>query len=111
MLNFISGLFGQKADSNSQPLTELVKTQGTFLVDVRTPAEFAEGSAPGAVNIPLDQLPQRLDELKDKTHIVVFCRSGARSGSAKALLNQKGYQNVTNGGTWQQVRQAVTTGK
>lgn len=78
-----------------------------FLVDVRTPAEFAEGSAKGAVNIPLQELPQRLNDLKGKEQIVVFCRSGNRSSQAEAILKQNGFTNVINGGTWQQVDKMV----
>jgi len=74
-----------------------------FLVDVRTPAEFAQGSVRGAVNIPLNELPQRMAEFQEKENIVVFCRSGARSAQAKAFLDSKGVNNVENGGSWQMV--------
>lgn len=73
---------------------------GAFLVDVRTPEEFAEGHVNASVNIPLDQIAFRLEEFKGKSHVIVFCRSGARSGMAKSILNQAGIDNVTNGGTW-----------
>lgn len=82
-----------------------------FLVDVRTPAEFAEGSAPGAVNIPLNELPQRMAEFKGKENVVVFCRSGSRSGQAKSILDSNGMKNVVNGGTWQQVSNRLTARK
>lgn len=80
--------------------------QGAFLVDVRTPAEFASGSAKGAVNIPLNSLSQNLSKLKGKKKIIVFCRSGNRSGQAKRILEQNGFENVINGGTWQNVNKA-----
>jgi rhodanese-related sulfurtransferase len=67
------------------------------LVDVRTPGEFQGGSAQGAVNIPLNELGNRLDELGPKdSPIGVFCRSGQRSGRAKDLLTNKGYTAVLN---------------
>ena len=75
-------------------------SKGAFLVDVRTPAEFAEGHVNGSVNIPLDQIAANLDKFKGKENIVVFCRSGNRSGQAKSILEQNGFANVTNGGTW-----------
>lgn len=78
--------------------------QNAFLVDVRTPEEFGEGSAEGAVNIPVDQIPGRFAEFEGKDSIVVFCRSGNRSDSAKKFLKQKGIKNVVNGGTWQKVK-------
>ena len=88
--------------NNNQNLVSLVKSNA-FLVDVRTPQEFAEGNVPGSVNIPLDQVLNQLAKFKNKQHIVVFCRSGNRSGQAKFILEQNGFTNVTNGGTWQTV--------
>jgi phage shock protein E len=87
----------------SRPQLDL---QGAVLLDVRTGAEFAEGSAPGARNIPLQQLEARLRELPKGKKIVTFCRSGARSGSAAEILRRAGYQ-VENGGTVGAVRAAL----
>jgi rhodanese-related sulfurtransferase len=92
--------------SSSENLSELINN-GAFLVDVRSPGEFAGGSAKGAVNIPLDEIASRADELNGKQEIVVFCRSGARSGQAKSVLEQKDFTNVTNGGTWESVNQLI----
>ncbi len=75
-----------------------------FLVDVRTAREFAKGSVVGAINIPLDSVEDRLSEFSNKDTIVVFCRSGHRSGKVKKLLATKGITNVVNGGSWKQVR-------
>lgn len=82
-----------------------------FYVDVRTPQEFAEGTAPGAVNIPLNEIQQRINEFKGKEQIVVFCRSGNRSAQAEAILKQNGFTNVVNGGTWQSVSQMIKNQK
>ncbi len=82
-----------------------------LLVDVRTPEEFAAGTVPGAVNIPVDEIENRLNEFKSAGEIVVFCRSGSRSARAKSILNQHGLNNVTNGGTWQQVNAVVNSKK
>ncbi len=98
-MGFFSALFG--TTDNSQ-LTAAIK-DGAFLVDVRTPAEFSGGSVKGAVNIPLDRVPSQLEKFKNKKYIVVFCRSGGRSGQAKSILESNGFQNVINGGTWQNV--------
>ncbi len=87
---------------STEELSNLVNN-GAFLVDVRSPGEFAGGSAKGAVNIPLDQVTQQLAKFKNKEHIVVFCRSGNRSGQAKSILENQGIENVTNGGTWDTV--------
>jgi len=71
-----------------------------IVVDVRTPEEFEDGAYPDAVNIPLDEIMERLDELGNNTsrEIVVYCASGARSAYAQRMLMQVGYTNVKNGG-------------
>lgn len=71
--------------------------KGAFLVDVRTPSEFASGSVKGAVNIPLDEVESRVNEFKGKPSVIVFCRSGNRSSQAKSILEANGITNVTNG--------------
>ncbi|KGN72240.1 sulfurtransferase [Porphyromonas gulae] len=96
MLGLLKNLFSQPDD---KALTEAIRN-GAFLVDVRTPGEFASGSVSGAVNIPLDRIASRLDELKNKKTIIVFCRSGNRSSQAKSILERNGFSNVLNGGTW-----------
>jgi molybdopterin/thiamine biosynthesis adenylyltransferase/rhodanese-related sulfurtransferase len=72
-----------------------------FLLDVRNPEEWAITRLEGAVLIPLPDLPQRYPELPVDSEIVVYCRSGIRSGKAVQLLVEKGYRNVRNlpGGT------------
>lgn len=77
--------------------------EGALLVDVRSPGEFAGGSAKGAINIPLDNLMQHLDKFRGHRHIIVFCRSGNRSAMAKQILEGQGFKNVINGGTWENV--------
>ncbi|MCS6934554.1 MAG: rhodanese-like domain-containing protein [Chitinophagales bacterium] len=84
-------------------MKEIINSTNTLLVDVRTPAEFAEGSANGAINIPLDRIPDELEKFKNYENIVVFCRSGNRSSHAKDILERNGFQNVYNGGTWLEV--------
>jgi rhodanese-related sulfurtransferase len=103
MFEMIKKLFGQ---SDNTPLKEAIEN-GAFLVDVRTPAEFSEGSVRGAVNIPLDKIANQLSRFAGKTNIVVFCRSGMRSSQAKGVLEQNGVENVINGGSWTQVNNAV----
>lgn len=84
--------------------------QGAFLVDVRTPGEFASGSVQNAVNIPLDKIETQLAKFQNKKQIVVFCRSGARSGQAKKILEKCGINcTIINGGGVQQVHDALNT--
>lgn len=94
------------APTDSGELKEAIKN-GAYLVDVRSPSEFSAGSVKGAVNIPVDRVESQLSKFKGKKHIVVFCRSGNRSGQAKRILERNGFQNVINGGTWQNVRKEV----
>ena len=68
------------------------------IIDVRETWEYDEARMPGAQNIPLGTLPEKLDEIdawKDQ-EIIVHCKSGARSASAKAFLTQQGFANVRN---------------
>lgn len=104
MLDFIKKLLGQ--DSNTSNLAQII-SEGAFLVDVRTPGEFQGGHVKGSVNIPLDTISANLKKFNDKKNIVVFCRSGNRSAQAKSILEQNGYNNVVNGGTWQNVAEYV----
>ena len=102
-MGLFSNLFGGGTTANLQNIID----DGAFLVDVRTPGEFAEGHVVGSVNIPLDKVTMELEKFKNKKNIIVFCRSGNRSGQAKTILEQQGIVNVTNGGTWEEVNQFV----
>lgn len=77
-----------------------LKQQGATLVDVRSMAEFAQASAPGTLNIPLQELGARLAEIPRNTPVVLACASGTRSGMAKMLLKKHGYAKVYNLGVW-----------
>lgn len=67
------------------------RAQGAQFVDVRTREEFARGTLPGAINIPVDELRERLSELED-TDIVVNCQVGQRGHTAALLLNELGFR-------------------
>lgn len=70
-----------------------------FLLDVRTADEVAEGALPGACNIPLDELRERLGELPAERRILVYCRVGLRGYVACRILMQKGFDayNISGG--------------
>ena len=92
-----SALWTLSACSASAGIREI--PEGALIVDVRTPGEFKASHFPGAVNIPLDNLEARLSEFGDKNGpVVVYCRSGRRSGIAKDILTRKGFTKVQNGG-------------
>jgi rhodanese-related sulfurtransferase len=67
-----------------------------FVLDVRSPEEFAAGHVPGAVNIPHTELPARLDELEPRRgeEIVVMCERGGRAHKAETMLTNAGFENV-----------------
>ncbi len=72
---------------------------GAKIIDVRTPEEFNEEAYPNAVNIPVDQIQERITEFGEKTKpILVYCASGARSAYAARLLKNAGYTDVINAG-------------
>jgi rhodanese-related sulfurtransferase len=85
-----------KGDTNHRQLV----ADGGLLLDVRTPREFARRHLEGAVNIPVQELPNRLSELGDHARpVVVYCRSGNRSARAKRLLEGAGWERVVDIGT------------
>jgi phage shock protein E len=69
--------------------------EGARLVDVRTPTEYEAKHLPSAINLPVQQLAERIKELepKDKA-IVLYCRSGNRSGTAQSMLKKSGFTKV-----------------
>ncbi|MBY5992948.1 rhodanese-like domain-containing protein [Ferrimonas balearica] len=85
-------------------------SQGALIVDVRTPEEFAEGHLPGAVNLPHGEIERRAGELGvgPEQTIVVYCRSGRRSGLAIGEFAAAGYLEVHNGGGLEEMREAHT---
>ena len=87
-------------------MTEAAKN--ATIVDVRTPDEFAGQHIPGAINIPLDEVAQRINELKELPKpIIAYCRSGNRSGMAVAILKQNGIAEAVNGGGIDEMLQAT----
>ncbi|WP_431041049.1 rhodanese-like domain-containing protein [Streptomyces sp. P1-3] len=85
--------------------TEQTRTRlpGLTVIDVRTPGEYAAGHLPGALNIPLGQLPRALPALKaaaDRSDLLVVCASGARSEDARRTLAEHGVAAASlTGGT------------
>jgi phage shock protein E len=82
-----------------------------LILDVREQSEYDAGHIPGVTLIPLNDVPNRLNEIPKDKPVIVTCRSGNRSGQATDFLRQQGYTNVHNmtGGinAWQQAGYAV----
>ncbi|MDR2016152.1 MAG: rhodanese-like domain-containing protein [Burkholderiales bacterium] len=78
----------------------------TFLIDVRTPKEFAEGHLVGAVNIEYQEIVARVGSvtLDKNARIELYCRSGRRSGIAQGSLKDAGYQNAVNLGGFEELK-------
>ncbi len=96
----IAGCTADEADVGVTPISPDAwlssPPPNALLLDVRTPDEFAKGHVPGAINIPYDEIPNRLDELeggKDRA-VVVYCESGKRAGKAESTLAAQGYTNL-----------------
>jgi len=76
-----------------------IKNKTATIIDVRSPMEFESEHFPGAQNIPLEEVNLKINEIGAMPKpIVVYCRSGNRSGMAKTMLNQQGINEVYNGG-------------
>lgn len=96
-MNIFKIPFTKKENSNYKELVQ----QGAIIIDVRTVEEFKDGHIHGAINIPLDILPEKAQGLgKKDAQIITCCASGARSAVAKNILCTAGYDNVHNGGGW-----------
>ncbi|MES2555341.1 MAG: rhodanese-like domain-containing protein [Bacteroidota bacterium] len=81
-------------------MNDWTKSEGRVIVDVRSQSEFSGGHVVESINIPLQEIPDHLDELLEAGTLVFCCASGGRSGMATQLLLEKGHSNVHNGGSW-----------
>ncbi|MEM5769123.1 MAG: rhodanese-like domain-containing protein [Bacillota bacterium] len=71
-----------------------LQASGASVVDVRQPSEYSSGHIKGAVNIPLDSISKITGKISKDTDVIVYCLSGARSGSAARQLKSMGYKKV-----------------
>lgn len=80
----------------SELAVELAGPEAPRILDVREPSELRVSAMPGAINIPLGELPSRLAELDASQNWVVLCRAGIRSGHATNYLVANGFERVRN---------------
>ena len=94
-MNVFDQLKAQMRGTPAEPLPA-----DALIIDVRSPAEFAMGRVQDAINLPLDAISATNTKgFTDKEQtIVVYCASGMRSGAARGMLMQLGFNNVINGG-------------
>jgi rhodanese-related sulfurtransferase len=94
MLNIFKNLFGPGTDFKA------LQQQGAVIIDVRTAGEFSGGHIKGAINIPVDNIRSKINDIKKKGKpVITCCASGMRSGSATSILKQAGVE-AYNGGSW-----------
>lgn len=81
-----------------------IKTGKSTIIDVRSEAEFAGGHVSGSINIPVNEIGNRIEEIqKMEQPIILCCASGGRSGMATQILNASGINEAYNGGPWVEV--------
>ncbi|MDR2121931.1 MAG: rhodanese-like domain-containing protein [Flavobacteriaceae bacterium] len=87
------------------PLKELLKNPLATLLDVREEEELKdEKSIPGAVSIPMKEIPFRLEEIRElSSPLIIFCRSGNRSRSVVGYLKSQGFTNLYDGGSFKRI--------
>lgn len=102
-MGFLDFLTGK---SKMEKINNLL-SEGAKVVDVRTPGEFASGHVKGSINVPLNEISSRVEELKKHSGLVLCCASGMRSGTATATLSGKGL-NCVNGGPWAKVQRIIS---
>lgn len=94
MLGFFKKLFGTPVDYK-----QLVQN-GAVIIDVRSASEYKSGHIPGSLNIPVDSIKSKVEEIRKKNKpVITCCRSGARSGIAQSILSNAGIE-AYNGGPW-----------
>ena len=109
MAGFVAG--GLLRDDHPQVDVETVLAtpadQRPLLLDVRTPQEFSAGHLPGAVNIPVDELRSRMNELKHDRDIAAYCQVGQRGYLATRILRQAGFSVANIGGGYKTYKLVV----
>jgi NADPH-dependent 2,4-dienoyl-CoA reductase/sulfur reductase-like enzyme/rhodanese-related sulfurtransferase len=100
MAGFVASgmLRGEHPQIDVEAVLATSEGQRPFLLDVRTPIEFSAGHIPGAVNIEVDQLRSRLDEIPKDQEIAVYCQVGQRGYLATRILRQRGFSASNIGG-------------
>lgn len=91
-----SGSTGQLPDEVSVAQAAALREQGAFILDVRTPEEWAEYHIPGSTLIPVDELESRIAEVPQGQQVVVVCRSGNRSAVGRDILKDASFDQVTS---------------
>jgi len=116
-MSFLSALRNLLPKSFTADELERLRAENprTLVLDVREPAEFAEGHVAGSVLVPMGKVPHHAKAIAESGHpVVVVCRSGARASSCAGVLRQSGARQVhtLSGGVvaWQRAGRPIKTG-
>lgn len=94
---FVAFLIFKRAGQISPERARQLVKDGATLIDVRSPAEFASGHLPGAINAPVSELSAHVKKLGVKGQpVIVYCASGTRSAMARSMLKGQGFTQVFN---------------
>jgi len=106
MVGFVAAglLRGDHPQIDVEAILDATSAPKPFLLDVRTPEEYALGHIPDAMNLPLDELRGRLDELPRDRQIAAYCQVGQRGYLATRILLQSGFRVVNIGGGYKTYR-------
>lgn len=105
---WLFSFFNKKNSNNKMNISQLIKDKKGIIVDVRTPQEFKSAHAAGSINIPLQDLPAKVNEIKSmKAPIILCCASGNRSGQAGNFLSKQGIE-CYNAGSWVEVNYSIS---
>ena len=86
---------GEYGDVSVRDAKELIEGNPSLVIlDVRTNEEYTNGHIEGTINIPIDELEERLDELNNNDELLVYCRTGNRSRTAIEILNENAYEKL-----------------
>ena len=102
MFKMLKSLFAKE----NSPIQEAI-AKGAIIIDVRTPEEFTQGHIAGSRNIPLIEIRQKVQFIREwNKPVIMVCLSGSRSAVAKSVLAAAGIE-VYNGGSWQQIKNMI----
>ena len=107
MLQLLKKLFEKPLSTDFKSLMN----NGAIIIDVRTAGEYNSGHIKGSLNIPVDRIASKVEEIRKKKKLVITCcRSGARSGMAAGILKKQGIE-CYNGGPWNSLQTKIKIGR
>jgi rhodanese-related sulfurtransferase len=90
---------------------DAIKNPNATLIDIREPYELeVDGNVQQAINIPMGEIPDKLEEIKEMPKpLVIFCRSGGRASSTLNFLKENGIEEVFNGGGFEDINEILNS--